>query len=48
MDRDIFFGEGGMDPVAVGELYKKVSPSLPAGSITMIPITSVADMKGGS
>jgi hypothetical protein len=40
-------GEGGMDPKAVGELYAKVSPSLPPGSITMIPLTLVANMKGG-
>jgi hypothetical protein len=39
--------EGGMDAAAVGELYKKVQPALPAGSITMIPLTVVANMKGG-
>jgi len=39
--------ESGMDANAVGELYKKIQPSLPAGSINMIPITLVANMKGG-
>ena len=53
VDKDVTYDpfkimtEGGMDATAVGELYKKIQPSLPPGSINMIPLTLVANMKGG-